>query len=131
MRLAWKTVSRILSRDNLCSTTHVFDIGAWVDRDDVAVLDPQVVTDHAVEADTAVIKIIIGENDQNCVLSLLSSYENCVTTEELESLHGVVGECDNGVVIVDGIGNPVVVSFRSVCPRFTVLTSAGWASSFS
>jgi hypothetical protein len=88
-----------------------------VNRDDIAVLNPQVVTDNAVEAGAAVIEIIVGENDENGILSLLSSYENCVATEELESLHGVIGERDNGVVIVDGIGNPGPVSFPVRSPE--------------
>ena len=72
------------------SCAYIFDIWAGVDGDNVTVLDPQIVSDNSVQSGAAVIKIVVGENDQDCVLSLLASNQNCVATEELESLHGVV-----------------------------------------
>ncbi len=77
-----------------------------MDRDDIAVLDAEVVANNAVQASATIIKIIVGKNDKNCVLSLLAPNENCVAAEKLERLHRVVGEGDDRVVIVDGIGNP-------------------------
>lgn len=77
-----------------------------MDCDDIAVLHTQVVSNDSVDANTSIIKIVIGQNDKNSVLSLLSAYENCVTTEQLKLLHGVVGEGDDRVVIVGGIGDP-------------------------
>jgi hypothetical protein len=76
-----------------------------VDSDDVAVLYTEVVSDHAVDTGTAIIKVIIGKDDQNGILSLLSLDQDCVTTEELQGLHGIVGQSNNRVVIVNGIGD--------------------------
>lgn len=53
--------------------THIFDVGAGVDGDDVAVLDTQIVAHNTVQAAAAVIKIIVAKHDQNCVLSLLAA----------------------------------------------------------
>lgn len=77
-----------------------------MDCDDVAVLHAEVVSDNSVDANTAIIKIIVGQNDKNSVLSLLSANEDCVTTEQLKLLHGVIGEGDDRVVIIGGIGDP-------------------------
>jgi hypothetical protein len=85
--------------------THVFDVGARVDSDDVSVLDTEVVADNTVDAGLTIFKIVVGENDQDGVLALLSLDQNSVATEELESLHGVVREGDDGVVIVGGVSN--------------------------
>ena len=57
----------------------------------VAVLDTEVVSDNAVDAGATVIEVVIGQDDQHSVLALLALDQDCVTTEELESLHGVVG----------------------------------------
>jgi hypothetical protein len=70
--------------------TYVFDVGARVYGDHVAVLNPQVVADDAVYPGRAVIEVIVGEHDENRVLPLLALDEDGVATEELESLHGVV-----------------------------------------
>jgi hypothetical protein len=61
-----------------------------VDGNDVAVLDAEVVADHAVDAGTAVIQVIVGEDDQHGILPLLAADQHCVATEQLERLHGVV-----------------------------------------
>jgi hypothetical protein len=61
-----------------------------VDCDDISVLHPQVVANNSVYPRRAVIKVIVGEDDENCVLPLLALDQDCVTTEELERLHGVV-----------------------------------------
>lgn len=74
--------------------------------DDIAVLDTEVVANNTVEAGAAIIEIVVGEDNQDGVLSLLSADENGITTEELELLHGVVGEGNNRVIIVDGVSNP-------------------------
>lgn len=52
--------------------THVFDIGAWVNSDDVAMLDAEVMSDHPVHAGTAIIQIIVCKYDQDRILALLS-----------------------------------------------------------
>jgi hypothetical protein len=105
-----------------------------VDGDNIAMLDPEVVTDNSVEAGAAVIKLIIGKYNQDGVLPLLAPNQDGIATEELESLHGVVRQGDNRIVIVDGIGNPTngqVSSIRRTSRYRMKLTSAGWASSSS
>lgn len=69
---------------------HVFDVGTGVDGDNVTVLDAEVVADNAVDTGLTVFKIVVGEDDQNGVLALLSLDQDSIATEELESLHGVV-----------------------------------------
>jgi hypothetical protein len=63
------------------------------------------VADNTVDAGLTIFKIVVGEHDQDSVLALLSLYQNSVATEELESLHGVVGKSNDRVVIVGGVGN--------------------------
>jgi hypothetical protein len=70
--------------------TYVFDVGTRVDCDNIPVLDPQVVANNTVYPCGAIIKIVIGEYDENGVLPLLALDKDGVTTEELEGLHGVV-----------------------------------------
>jgi hypothetical protein len=86
--------------------TDVFDIGARVDGDHVTVLDSQIVTNDSVDASAAIIKFIVGKNNENGVLSLLASNQNGITSEKLELVHSSLGEGNNAVVIVDGIGDP-------------------------
>ena len=76
-----------------------------MDGDNVTVLHPQVVSNDAVDASRAIIEIIVGEYDENGVLSLLALDQHGVATEQLERLHSVVREGDDGVVVVDGIGH--------------------------
>ena len=108
MRLAWGAVSEKCATRADGDKTYVFDIRAGVDGDDVAVLDAEVVANNAVQAGAAIIEIIVGQNDEDGILSLLAADEDCVAAEQLERLHGVVGKSDNRVVIVDGIGDPGV-----------------------
>jgi hypothetical protein len=103
-----------------------------VDSDDVAVLDTKVVAHNTVDASASVIEIVIGEDDQHGVLALLALNENCVTTEELESLHGVVREGNHRVIIVNGIGNTAgncQLVPKTVIMSYWLLTSKSWASS--
>jgi hypothetical protein len=69
-------------------------------------LDSEVVANNSVDASAAVIELIVGENDENGILSLLASNQDGVTSEELELVHSGLGEGNDAVVIVDGIGNP-------------------------
>lgn len=78
-----------------------------MDCDDITVLDPQVVADDAVYPCAAIVQIVVCQHDQDGVFPLLALDQYCVATEQLECLHGVVGKGDDGVVIVDGIGNAV------------------------
>lgn len=77
-----------------------------MDGNHVTVLDSQVVTNNSVDASATVIELLVSEDDEDGVLSLLASNQDGVTTEELELIHGGLGEGNNTVVIVDGIGNP-------------------------
>ena len=86
-------------------STYVFDVGAGVDGDNVTMLDTEVVADNAVDAGLTILEIVVGKNDQDGILALLSLDQNGIATEELESLHGVVREGDDGVVIVGGVSN--------------------------
>lgn len=61
-----------------------------MNRDDIAVLDTEVVSDHAVYASGPIIEIIVCQNNENSVLSLFALDQNCVAAEELQRLHGVV-----------------------------------------
>lgn len=83
-----------------------------MDGNDVAVLDTEVVADNAIDAGLTILKIVVGKNNQDGVLALLSLDQNGVATEELESLHSVVGESDDRVVIVGSIGNTESMSVR-------------------
>lgn len=80
-----------------------------MNRDNIAVLDAKVMPHNTVDASTSVIQIIIGQHNQHGVLALLSLDQNGITPEKLEGIHGVVGESNDGVIIVDGIGNAVSV----------------------
>jgi hypothetical protein len=71
-------------------STYVFDVGARVDGDNITVLDTQVVANDTVYPRGAIIEIVVGKHDEDCVLPLLALDEDCVTTEQLERLHGVV-----------------------------------------
>jgi hypothetical protein len=109
----------IPSVDYYFQVTYVFDVRARVDGDNITVLDSQVVTDDSVDASAAVIKVVIGQDNQNCVLPLLSAHEDCVTAEQLQLLHGVVGQGNDRVVIVGGISHPskqasVSVAFAAI-----------------
>jgi hypothetical protein len=87
-------------------STDIFDIGTRVDGDHVTVLDSEVVANNSVDASATVIELIVGENDENGVLSLLASNQDGITSEKLELVHGGLGKGNDAVVIVDGIGNP-------------------------
>lgn len=77
-----------------------------MDGDHVTMLDSEVVANNSVDASAAIIELIIGKNDENSILSLLASNQDGVTSEELELVHGGLGESNDAVVIVDGISNP-------------------------
>ena len=65
--------------------------------------------DHAVHTDGAIVEVVVGEDDEHGVLSLLALDEDSVATEQLEGLHGVVGEGEDGVVIGGGVGDDQAV----------------------
>jgi hypothetical protein len=53
-------------------TTYIFDVWARVDSDDIAVFNPQVVSNNSVYPSVAIFEVVIGKNDQYGVLSLFS-----------------------------------------------------------
>lgn len=75
--------------------------------DDVAVLNTKVVAHNTVDTGTSIIEIIISEDNENGILPLLALHQNCITPEELESLHRVVRQGNDRVVIVGGIRDAV------------------------
>ena len=95
-----------LGSDRGNEAPYVFDIGAGEDGNHVSMLDAKVVTDNAVDAGAALVKLLVGQDDEDGVLSLLATDKNGVATEKLESVHCRLGKGNNAVVIVDGIGNP-------------------------
>lgn len=108
-----------------------------MDSDDITVLDAEVVADDPVEADAALVKLLIGKDDQNSVLPLLAADQDCVATEQTESIHCLLGEGDDGVVIVGSIGDPArsvvslgVLSFRYRETRFLACTYMSWLGFF-
>ena len=112
--------------------TYVFDVWACVHSDHISMLNTKVVANNAVDASTSVIELVVGEDDENSVLALLSLDQDGVATEELQVLHGLVGERDNRVVIVDGISNPVVLLALHMRTLSSIsLTSKSLASSSS
>ena len=61
-----------------------------MDRDDVAMLNAEVVAHHPVDAGATIVQVIVVQNNQDSILPLLALDQHGVTTEELERLHGVV-----------------------------------------
>lgn len=86
--------------------TYIFDIGAWVNGNHVAMLYAEVVADNSVDAGAAVIKLLVGEDNEDGILALLAANQDGITAEELEFVHGSLGQGNDAVVIVDGIGDP-------------------------
>ena len=81
--LASATGRNATGRNLFSFQTYIFDIWARVNSDNIAMLHTEVVSDHTVDTSTAIIEVIIGKDDQDGVLSLLSLDQDCVTTEEL------------------------------------------------
>lgn len=82
--------------------------------DNITVAYSQVVACHSVESGRTIVEIIICQYQENSLLSLLSLHEHGVATEQLKGFHNLVGKGNDGVVVVDGIGNTVTgdVSLR-------------------
>jgi len=78
-----------------------------VDGDDVSMFDAQVMSHDTVDTSASIIEIVIREHDQDGVSPLLALDQNRIAPEELQGLHGVVRESNDGVVIVDGISHTV------------------------
>jgi hypothetical protein len=63
----------------------------------------EVVPGYTVFADGAIVKVVIFEEDEHGILSLLVLDKDKVATEQMEGLHGVVREGEDGVVIGSGV----------------------------
>lgn len=70
-------------------------------------LDPEVVANDSVNASAPIVKILVSEDNENSVTPLLSTDKHGVATEQLEVLHGSLGQRNDGVVIVSSVGHPV------------------------
>jgi len=75
--------------------------------DNVAVLDSEIVPDHTVHPGASIIKIIVRQDDQYCIFSLLALYKDGISPKELQRLHSVVREGDDRIIVVDCICNAV------------------------
>jgi hypothetical protein len=75
--------------------------------DNIAKLDSEVASNNTVHAGATVIKLVIRQDNENGITPLLSLHEYRIAAEELKGLHGVVGEGDDGVVIVNRVGDTV------------------------
>ncbi len=104
-----------------------------MDGNGISVLDAEVVSHDTVDTGASIIQVVVGEDDEDGILALLSLDQNGVATEELEGLHGVVRERNDGVIIVNGIGNPGVYvrNIRAVAVGRFELTPKSLASSSS
>lgn len=69
-------------------------------------LDSEIVADDPVDASAAIVKLFVGEDDENGILPLFATSKDCVASEQLQSFHCGFGQGNNTVVIVDGIGDP-------------------------
>ena len=109
--LASATGRNATGRNLFSFQTYIFDIWARVNSDNIAMLHTEVVSDHTVDTSTAVIEVVVRQHDKNGVFPHLTLDQDRVTAEKLESVHSVVGESNNGVIIVDGIGDAVRAGF--------------------
>ncbi len=74
----------------------------------IAVLYPQIVSNNSIDTSAAIIQFIIREYDEDGVFSLFALDKNGVAAKELECLHRVVRQSDDGVIIAGGIGNTMI-----------------------
>lgn len=88
-------------------STYIFDVWAWVDHDDIAMLHLEVMSNDTIDAGATIVEVIVGQHDQHGVSAHLALDEDGVATEELEGLHGIVGEGNDGVVIVDSVSDTI------------------------
>lgn len=63
--------------------THIFDVGTWVDSDDITMLNAKVMSNNTVHACTSIIQLIISQDDQDCILALFPFHQDSVATEQL------------------------------------------------
>lgn len=85
-----------------------------MDSDNIAVLDSEVMSNYTVHAGAPIIQFVISENDEHCVLALLALDQYSIAAEELQSLHSVVRERNDRVIIVSGICDPMPTTISPV-----------------
>jgi hypothetical protein len=83
MRLAYTNISMLSTREGLVRFTHIFDVRAWVNSDDITMLDSEVMSNNTVHAGAPIIQIVIGKHNQDRVLALLSLHQHGIATEQL------------------------------------------------
>ena len=59
-----------------------------MDCNHVTVLDTKVVANDTVDASAAIIELLISQDNEHGVLSLLAADKDGVTTEKLQGVHG-------------------------------------------
>ncbi|KAH3663657.1 hypothetical protein OGAPHI_005058 [Ogataea philodendri] len=79
------------------------DLRTRMDGDNVSKSDSQIVSCHSVDFTNTIFDVVIGQDDQNGVLSLLTFDQRSVSTEQLQQLHGVGRHGDDRVVIIGSI----------------------------
>lgn len=65
------------------SITYIFNVRTWVNGDDIAVLDSEVMADNTIDSSAPIVEIVIGKHDQDGVLALLAFHKHGVSPEEL------------------------------------------------
>uniref|UniRef100_A0A0A9D275 Cell division cycle protein 48, putative / CDC48, putative n=1 Tax=Arundo donax TaxID=35708 RepID=A0A0A9D275_ARUDO len=74
-----------------------------MDRNHITKSHPQVLSDDLVHPNLRLLTSFISKHNTNCVFPLLTLEQDSVTAEELEPLHGVRVERDDGVVVINGL----------------------------
>lgn len=103
MRFAYSQAGQSNGLLTTCNKTYIFDVWARMNGYDVAVFHSEVVSNDSVDASTAIIEIIVVEDDKDGVLPLLAFHQNRVTSKELQGLHGVIRKRNDGVVVANGV----------------------------
>lgn len=83
-------------------TLAVFDVRARLHGNNIGQAHTQVIPDDPIHAYLLIGTCVIGENDTDGLLPPLALEQHRITSEELQLVHLVLGERDDGVVIVDG-----------------------------
>jgi hypothetical protein len=74
-------------------------------------LHTEIVANNTIETSSSIIKVIIRKNDKNSVLALLALDKNGISPEQLEGLHCLIREGDDGIVIIGSIRHTIRVNF--------------------
>lgn len=75
--------------------------------DNIAMLDTQIVPYHAVHPGAPIIQIVVSQDYEDCIFSLLSFHQHSISAKELKVIHRGVRQSNDGVVIIDSISNTV------------------------